>query len=210
MLDKAGADNLKTQHAMVRNWKRLKYLFLSKDNRGFTIVELLLYLSLLAMVLAGIYNFYGFAQNSWNRAEAHANVIQEARFFLMQVERDVRSARRRPNGEQAIIISEQGMKMEIYTHHNRDELYVSYIFQNDGSLERLSLVDPDDNTEVPLQQTLLSNVIPDVDNDGNDLPLFIIDGKSVLLKFGVDNPGNSLLRIFEIDAVFTVRNKEAL
>lgn len=209
MLVKTASGINNNRDIVVHENNKDNHLNAIKDNRGFTFVELALYLALLLIVLTGIFSLYDFAQTSWNRTEAQDIVIQETRLFLMHVERDIRSARRRPNDEPAIKIMEQGKKIEIFTYHYRDALYVSYIHQNDGSLERLTLVDPEDASELPITETLLSQVVPNVDNNGDDLPLFSIVGKSVLIRFGVDNPVNSLSRIYEVDAVFTVRNKEA-
>ncbi|SHE61460.1 prepilin-type N-terminal cleavage/methylation domain-containing protein [Desulforamulus putei DSM 12395] len=112
-----------------------------RNNRGFSLVELIIALALLSLVLAAAYQFYFFSQRSWQRAEAEAGTIQEARLAVMQLAREIRSARKATANLAAVNIADgvtpAGSQLDIYTDVNNDGKpeRVCYRLQN-GTLQR--------------------------------------------------------------------------
>jgi prepilin-type N-terminal cleavage/methylation domain-containing protein len=61
-------------------------------NRGFTLVELIVALSLFAMLLGGIFYAWGVELNFWKRAVASVEKQQVANMVLARIVRDIRNA----------------------------------------------------------------------------------------------------------------------
>jgi prepilin-type N-terminal cleavage/methylation domain-containing protein len=68
---------------------RLKIL---NNEKGLTLVELLIVLALLGIVLGGIYQYFHYGYNSWMRSSAEAEQVQEARLAVIRMDREVREA----------------------------------------------------------------------------------------------------------------------
>lgn len=106
-----------------------------RNQNGFTLTELMVVLALLGLVLAGIYQLLFFSQRSYESAGAESGIAQEARLFVMRLERDIRNARQAATGTNAVTITEN--RINIYTDVTADgkpELVVYRL--NNGALQR--------------------------------------------------------------------------
>jgi type II secretory pathway component PulJ len=106
-------------------------------------MELLVVLALLGVVLAGTYQFFFFAQSSWDRTAAEARAVQEARLVLLGMDNEVRQARK-PNAAREAVEVIGTDRLDIYsdvTGDGRPEM-VSYRLV-DGRLERREVASPD-------------------------------------------------------------------
>lgn len=110
------------------------------NQKGFTLVEILLVLALLVLVIAGIYQFFFFTNRVYSNTENQSISIQEANLFIMQVEKDIRSASQ-PNGSTTAIRvlnsagsqARKGQQMDIY-HYNEDTaLYERISYKINGT-----------------------------------------------------------------------------
>ena len=104
---------------------------LAKKN-GFTIMELIITLSLLGIVLAVIYALFFYVQSSFNNANAHLNINQQLNMAYMQMEQDIRSAMKPNYLTDAIIISDD-REMHIYTYDEAKNKYIRIAYRLDFS-----------------------------------------------------------------------------
>ena len=100
------------------------------DQYGFTAVELLLVLALLGLVLAGIYQFFFFTNRSYTQAERQSISVQEANLFLLNIEKDIRSASQPNDLTTAIRVlnssghqARKGQRLDIYRYNDQNDQY---------------------------------------------------------------------------------------
>lgn len=90
-----------------------------RDNeKGFTLVELLLVCALLGVVLAGIYQFFFFSQKSYASADTQSAVIQEVNLFFTQIEKEIRSASEPNQATKAVRIINNGQQIDLYSYRD--------------------------------------------------------------------------------------------
>jgi prepilin-type N-terminal cleavage/methylation domain-containing protein len=111
------------------------------DQRGFTAVELLLVLALLGLVLAGIYNFFFFTNRSYTQAESQSISVQEANLFLLNIEKDIRSASQPNDLTTAVRVlnssgnqARKGQRLDIYRFNNQTDQYERIAYRIDGTV----------------------------------------------------------------------------
>lgn len=174
--------------------------------RGVTLIELLVAMSLLTIVTVAAFNFFGFAQRSWQMAGAEAEVESEARFLLMQVERDVRSVKRGSFGQPGIKILNEGCGLNLHSYMEGQEKIVEYNFQEEDNLLVRKLFSP---AEEPDGTPTLEMVTEyqDIYRLAEATPLFTLDENRVGLKFIVETSQGRFTRKAEVDTGFTIRNK---
>lgn len=103
-----------------------------KNKKGFTIVELLVALALLAIILSSVYTLYFYVQSSFNRTDAQSRINHEMNFIFMQMERDIRSASKpHPDVDSVVIRSRQ--EIHIYTYDDDMEKYLEIVYRLDPS-----------------------------------------------------------------------------
>ncbi|NLW92671.1 MAG: prepilin-type N-terminal cleavage/methylation domain-containing protein [Syntrophomonadaceae bacterium] len=85
-----------------------------RNQKGFTLVELMLVLALIGIAMAAAYQFLFFTQTSYARADARSAVIQEVDLFFLQLEKDIRSASEPNSSSKSINITDSGMRINIY------------------------------------------------------------------------------------------------
>lgn len=104
-----------------------------KCRKGFSLVELLIVLALLAVTIEAIYLFFSFVQTSFASTDDQTKVIQEANLAVLTLEKDIRSASR-PNADTKSVVVlgaggglAAGQSMDIYMVNSADKyLRVSY------------------------------------------------------------------------------------
>ncbi len=132
---------------------RTSEVYQSKNQTGFTLVELLLVLSLVGLVLAGIFQFFFFTHKSYAYADARSQVIQDVNLFFTQLERDIRSASEPNDDTKAVRILNNGQQIDIYRYNNSASRY-----------ERISYrINPSDSTQ--LQRGFISTATQDTSAD---------------------------------------------
>lgn len=174
-----------------------------RDCRGITLVELLVALSLLTIVSVALFNFIGFSQRSWYKANSNAAITSEAQVLLMQVERDIRFAKRGSEGQPGIEILNQGHGLRVNKFVNGDERIIRYLFQSGNILTR-EVLTPAGET---VMEMVYDNVFQGVDEDGQLLPVFSTLGNKVRLKCFLENPPGQVTKKLEVDTLFAVRGK---
>lgn len=104
----------------------------TKNMKGFTIVELLVALALLAIILSSVYTLYFYVQSGFNRTNAQSKINHEMNFIFMQMEKDIRSASKpHPDIDSVVIRSRQ--EIHIYTYDDDMEKYVEIVYRLDPS-----------------------------------------------------------------------------
>lgn len=174
-----------------------------RDCRGITLVELLVALSLLTIVAVALFNFIGFSQRSWHKANTNAALTSEAQVLLMQVERDIRFAKRGSQGQPGIEILNQGHGLRVNKSVNGEERIIRYLLQSGNILTR-EVLTPAGET---VMETEYVNVFQNVDEDGQAVPVFAIFDNKVKLKCFIEIPPGHLSKKLEVDTLFTVRGK---
>lgn len=125
----------------------------SNNQTGFSLVELLLVLSLVGLVLAGVFQFFFFTHKSYALADARSAVIQDINLFFTQLEKDIRSASEPNDNTKAVRILNSGQQIDIYRYNNSTSRY-----------ERISYrINPSDSTQ--LQRGFASTATQDTSAD---------------------------------------------
>ncbi len=188
---------------------------------GFSLVELVIVLSLLGLVLAGIYNFFFFGERGSSRARAEAEALQDSRLVLMQMEREIRQANRPirlsnlPEGMElpstvktarAVVINSDGNEMAVYSYVADHPKRISYRIIASGSysvMER-SVDDPD-----VLDPAGWQVVIPHVVT-GTGKGYFSASGSEININFLMNDEREMMTSALEVSAAYTVRGKDAM
>lgn len=136
-----------------------------KDQKGFTLVELMVVLSILVLALAAVYQFFFFTHTSYARADARSAIIQETDLFLLQLERDIRSASEPNSNTKSVNILNEGTGIDIYS--NKDSQYFRTSYRINGTdLQRgfISTTDANQNNSANPQYGTITNWQPIVSN----------------------------------------------
>jgi len=86
------------------------------NQKGFTIVELMVVLAILGIALAAIFQFFFFTQTSYARADARSEVIQETDLLFLQLEKDIRSASEPNSVTKSVCVLDNGQGLDIYSY----------------------------------------------------------------------------------------------
>lgn len=110
------------------------------NQKGITLVELLLVLALLGLVLAGIYQFFFFTNRTYSNAESQSISIQEANLFIANIEKDIRSASQPNDATTAIRVlnnsgsqARKGQQLDIYRYNTSTGIYERISYKIDGT-----------------------------------------------------------------------------
>jgi prepilin-type N-terminal cleavage/methylation domain-containing protein len=183
---------------------------LSKDNRGVTLVELIIAVSLLSVVLSAAYFLMDFSGRSFRDTEAMFLAQEDARKAIILMEDDIRKAQAVTYSgvlHKAAEVKASGMQLDVYTDVDRDGVLEMVQYKLFGSaLKRgeaeLGSVPAVWTTVVrKVQNNLLTppSVIFSVSNEVVNINLIITDDKDRLS----DDPLN-------VSTGITVRSKGAM
>ena len=100
-------------------------IVIKNNEKGFTLIELMIALAILGMTIGAIYNFLSFTQKSYAYADAQSEVSQEATLFFSQIEKDIRNASE-PNKTSKAINIDDGQQIDIYQLDNGQYYRISY------------------------------------------------------------------------------------
>ncbi len=95
-----------------------KIVNMIKNQKGITLVELMIVLALLGIVLAVGYNLLFYFQRGFDRINRDSQVTQEVNIFMMYIEREVRAARATAGGPPAMAVN--GNTLTINSDITRD------------------------------------------------------------------------------------------
>jgi prepilin-type N-terminal cleavage/methylation domain-containing protein len=89
------------------------------NDKGMTLVELLIVLALLGIVLGGIYQYFYYGYHSWMRSSAEAQQVQDARLAVIRMDGEVRGARQGKESTNPVVwVSDT--EINIYTDTDND------------------------------------------------------------------------------------------
>ena len=186
---------------------------------GFTLVELVIYISLIGLVLAVAYNFYFFSSRSTMRTQAEAEVLQDSRNVMMQMEREIRQANRPRNLSNLPVeidpedlpfsngvVIDFGTEMIIYSYIGDAPKRITYRITETGdysimerSVDNPHIAEPDN------WQQVIKHIVT-----SNDQDYFIEEDSKIIINFVMMDSKGHLSAGMEISNTFTVRGKEAM
>ena len=198
------------------------------SQKGFSLVELLIYLSLLGLVLAGIFNIYYFGSRSSMRAQSESEILQDARLVMVYMDQDIRQAtslnrlQNLPEGVDAddlqstpaVSIESDAnsttLKMYTYVHNEPKRVAYRVIKDNDSDyyiMQRsVEIIHENIHTTNPTSwQIIIENIIIP-----NNYDVFEIVDNRVLLKYMLEDTRGNLSSPIEFNNTFTVRGKDAM
>ncbi len=112
-------------------------VYQSKNQTGFTLVEVLLVLSLVGLVLAGVFQFFFFTHKSYAFADARSEVIQDVNLLFTLLEKDIRSASEPNDDTKAVRILNNGQQIDIYRYNKATSMYERIAYRlNNNQIER--------------------------------------------------------------------------
>jgi prepilin-type N-terminal cleavage/methylation domain-containing protein len=145
-------------------------VYQSKNQTGFTLVEVLLVLSLIGLVLAGVFQFFFFTHKSYAYADARSQVIQDINLFFTRLEKDIRSASEPNDATKAIQVLNNGDQMDIYRFNKTTNRYERISYRLNGNQIQRGLVSTDTQDTTPNPQyaaipdsaweTIVTNLLP--------------------------------------------------
>lgn len=185
-------------------------MHLKTDSRGITLIELIIAITLLAVVLTGAYSLLSFSSNSFRDMEAQYIAEEEARIAVISMENDIRRAQSAYDGvahHKAVEVLASGMQLNVYTNIDNDteQEIVQYILTG-NKLKRGTA----ELGSVPVQWiTLISKV-------RNNLlapaaPIFVISNKVVSINLIITDEKERLAdEPISICTSITVRSRGAM
>ncbi|MGB8453813.1 MAG: prepilin-type N-terminal cleavage/methylation domain-containing protein [Anaerocolumna sp.] len=179
------------------------------NSRGFTLVELVVAVSLLSVVLASAYFFLAFSQKVLVQTESQFDAIQDARMAGMKMEEDIRSAESVKidvTRHKAVEVQDSGMWLTIYTDVDKDGIVqmVQYKLEDDELKRGVAALG---NT--PSAWNTVAGKVKN--NMGSLTPIFSIDDKTVNIELLVlDEKEHLSENPVSVKTSITVRSKGAM
>ena len=99
-----------------------------KKTKGFTLVELIVTLSLLAIVLMTIFSLFFYAQNNLKKSETHLTINQQLNMAFIYLEKDIHSAMK-PNAATDAIRIISATQMHVYSYDDTEKEYKRIVYR---------------------------------------------------------------------------------
>jgi prepilin-type N-terminal cleavage/methylation domain-containing protein len=180
---------------------------LKLNNRGVTLVELLVAVSLIAIVLGSAYMFMHFSYHSFADTEASFDIGDDARISLMKIEKNIRTAQDvmiNKGRHLAVEVQDDGNTLNVYTDINDDDVLEMVKYKLvDASLVMGEAIPGSEPSE-------WFTVVDSVENKVGE-PIFDINGSRVIIKLYVADESRRFKdKPVCVEASFSVRSKEAM
>lgn len=183
---------------------------ISKKNnqKGFSLVELLVVLGIMGIVMAAAYNFFFYSHKSYALADARSTALQEIDLFFLHLEKDVRSAAAPNTKTKSVHISDNGKRIDIYSTSEEEYILTSYRIKDNTIQNGWASSDKKIDTENPQYggipdtgdgswKTSVNNVMVgdmelfrDRNNDDNIAARRLVDVDLYVLPPGLNNSIN--------------------
>lgn len=158
------------------------------DNRGITLIELILAISLFAILLSGAYFFLSSSTNSFRDVEAQYIAKEQARRADISMEDDIRKAQAVNYGgsnHKAVEVLASGMQLNVYSDVDNDgnPEIVQYVLDSNklkrGTAELGAAVTQWITIVGRVRNNLLSPVVPifSIDDEVVNINLIVTDDK---------------------------------
>jgi len=195
----------------------MKYKIKSKNNTGFTLMELTIVLTLLLVILFGLSNFFDFSQKSYLITEAQSIIHDDINNVLLMLGNDIRSAARPDYDTNAVVVfksntaSKAGDRIDIFDYKDGKYYKTSYRYI-DNKLQR-GLTEGNSAEAVKsadfVYETILEGVkYPESGELFTDKTTdTTIDRRTIEIDLYVIDPQKRVDNVFHYPVIFTSRTK---
>lgn len=172
---------------------------------GFTLIELIVTVSILSIFIVTAMNGFMYFFNSWTRTQVETNQLNEVRVALMHFEKDIRNAvspevgvagvSTQNNGNETLIIT--GNPLEGY----KETRYRIVVESGVARIER-SVVNRGDAVGSSDWRVLVNQV-----QSISGLDYFSLNNKSLNINFAVSHQTGNAIQPYEVSNQYTIRSK---
>lgn len=187
---------------------------------GFSLVEMLIVLTLLAVVLSGIYVFFDYSQKVFYKTEAQSIAQDDLNNAMLKIAGDIRAASKPNKSTRAIIVYKNntaglsGDRIDIFSRKDGKFSKASYKYENNtlmfGSVERDTVEDVKsasiaytvilEGVQYPMGNEMFQDVSADPSEGENDK-------RTIRINIIMEDKTDRMLRPYEITAEYTSRTK---
>ena len=182
-------------------------------NQGFTVIELIIVLALMAIVLIPAINAISVTNHSWIHNDSINPYIAQANTAMTWISREIRGAAQPSNSANSVIVEDSGQRLIIYRYNENNSVWEKVVYQvNANKLSRIVLSNAD-------PAVIISTAIPAGSDAGwNSLldgitstPVFSLNGsRTVNVNLQVSDTGydNPRFSPFSVASSYLVRSRE--
>ncbi|HPR94624.1 MAG TPA: prepilin-type N-terminal cleavage/methylation domain-containing protein [Syntrophomonadaceae bacterium] len=182
-------------------------------NQGFTVIEVIIVLALMAIVLIPAINAISVTNHSWIHNDSINPYIAQANTAMTWISREIRGAAQPSNSANSVIVEDSGQRLIIYRYNENSSVWEKVVYQvNANKLSRIVLSNAD-------PAVIISTAIPAGSNAGwNSLldgitstPVFSLNGsRTVNVNLQVSDTGRDNPRFspFSVASTYLVRSRE--
>lgn len=129
---------------------------LKQKNNGFTLIELIIVLALLATTIAAIFAFFSFTRDSFRRTDIQSQLIHEMNLAVSQMSNDIRSASKPNAATNSVVVKNasgtlaKGQSMDIYSYESSSGKYIRICYR----------LDPSDKTVLQRGEAVCTTALP--------------------------------------------------
>lgn len=114
------------------------------NNKGMTVIEVLIVLILLAVVMAPAYNAIGVTNKIWSHNEAINPGITQANVVMTYLSREIREAAQPSKTVDSVIVEDEGQRLVIYRYNGNNNEWEKIVYQTaNNKLNRIILAKDD-------------------------------------------------------------------
>ncbi len=189
---------------------RIKVIY---RNQGFTAIELLIVLALMAIVMIPAINAISVTNRSWIHNDSINPYIAQANVAMTWVSREIRGAAQPSKTVASVSVEDSGQRLLIYRYNENTSVWEKVVYLvNANKLKRIVLSNAD-------PAVLISTAIPAGNNTGwstlldgvTSNPVFTLNGsRSVNVNLSVSDTGyeNPRFSSFTVASTYLVRSRE--